>query len=119
MKTPMIQAALLIGFFVPVAEDATLRIKAGNSALPEGTVIEVSISGEGCLCSTNATGKADSRGYVTVIIKSACQQVDTAKCRAAARAEVTAGGVKTIYKGNARLTQTTGRTYLSTVIVVP
>ncbi|MEW6207046.1 MAG: hypothetical protein AB1631_01670 [Acidobacteriota bacterium] len=103
-----------------VTAEATFRIKAGNSALPEGTVIEVSINGEGCRCSTGAaTGKTDSRGYVTVIIKSDCQRVDAQKCKAVARAEVTAGGVKTVYRGSARLTQTTGGPYVSTVILVP
>lgn len=125
MKTHVIQAALLIGLFAYVtgaidAKDATFRIKAGNSALPEGARIDVSVGGEGCDCAAGeASGRVDNRGYATVILRSSCASVDVAKCRAMARAEIVSGGVRTVYKGSARLTQITNGPYVSTVIVVP
>ncbi len=99
---------------------ATFRIKAGNSALPEGTTIEVSIGGSGCDCDVKSIrGKVDSRGYVTVILRSNCPTVDTATCKALAQAEVASGGGVTIYRGSSRLTETRSGPYVSTVIVVP
>jgi hypothetical protein len=99
---------------------ATFRIKAGNSALPDGTVVELSIGGEGCHCEVKPVkGKIDSRGYVTVTLISSCETVDTTRCRALAMATLTDGKTTIVYKGNSKLTQTTSGTYISTIIVVP
>lgn len=100
--------------------DTTIRIKAGNSALAEGATVQVSVGGDGCSCKTDAvSGKTDGRGYVTLVIRSACEAIDTNRCRAIATAEVISGTTRTVYTGSARLTQTAGGPYVSTVIVVP
>ncbi|HLG18045.1 MAG TPA: hypothetical protein VJH03_26625 [Blastocatellia bacterium] len=118
MKLALI-CLIVVGLFIE-GGDATVRIKAGNSALPEGTTVQVSVDGDGCDCKTGSvSGRTDGRGYVTLVIRAACGAIDTTRCRAIARAEVGSGSSKTIYRGNAKLTQTAGGPYVSTVIVVP
>ena len=117
----MVSVLLIVVWGFSTAPMAKFNIGAGDPSFPEGTVVLITISGEGCNCVTpTQAGSTNSSGIAKVSFEAFWgthrgEVIDTENCKAFAVALV--GGK--LWRGNASLTLSSGGTYTATIKMAP